>query len=814
MGWNVARVRVVATLFLSLLVGILAAPAARAQSDADSAAPGEAVDGVVRARAVQVSARQFGVGGIVRPGDWSGIELTLRQVSSDGPIRAAVQVHRQDPDGDTLLVRREVSLVPGAERNVWLYVPQDWRVRNSEPFTVTVRALPEDATGEEVTVGSQVEATTLLPSDVASETESLIGVVGIETFGLEQYELLTVLRSQPERVRTAHGEWRLVSGLAPGDLPDRWMGLSPFEILVWGEGDLRSLAGGRADAVREWVRRGGHLVVVPDTVNPAWFAPDNPLADVLPLGQFERREDIDLEQFRNLFVRPDSEREFPSQTVGFLFTPGEEAERAEAGVVIEGEEGCVVATRNLGAGLVTVIGLDLRNRSLGGGSDLRADQFWHRVFSQRFLIPAASDVSNSDVSRRLRALATRGQEVFVDTFVASKIDRSTAVGVGLLLAIIVFALYWIVAGPGGFALLKGRGKNHLAWVMFVAAAAVFSVIGWMGARALSPVRVSGEHITFIDGVYGESSQRTRTWVSVLLPDYAERTLSVGDVDDANTNAIMPWKSPDQAGVLTFPDARSYVMGAADPWRLTVPTRSTVKQFRADWLGPAVWEMPFPPTPSDRPSATAQGLRGQLVHNLPGPLTNVTIVLNLGPVSEQAILDSYSKLDGRGQDRRTRTFAWRRNPALSGGADWAPGQAMDLSAYRIVGDELLENRLTNQLPRSTMGVIPSIDAAAGLSLTNWLGHVPGSEMAGLPQSPTVALQRTTHGLDLTKNLLRPCLIITGEVVDACPTPLRVGGDDFDMSGRTVVRWVFPLEADPLRLEGLIPDEDSRGAGGGN
>jgi hypothetical protein len=278
---------------------------------------------------------------------------------------------------------------------------------------------------------------------------------------------------------------------------------------------------------------------------------------------------------------------------------------------------------------------------------------------------------------------------------------------------------------------------------------------------------------------------------------------------------MPWKSPDQTSTVTFPDARSYVMSAADPWRLTVPTRSTVKQFRADWLGPAVWEMPFPPTPADRPIATAQGLRGSLVHNLPGPLTNVTIVLNLGPVSEQAMVDSYSKGAGRGQDPRTRTYAWRKNPALSDGADWAPGQPMDLSAYRIVGDELLQKRLGNQLPRSNMGIVPNVDTASGLSLANWLGHIPGPELAGIPGGGTVvALQRTTHGLDLTKYLLRPCLIVTGEVVDACPTPLKVGGNEFEMSGRTVVRWVFPLEADPLRLEGLVPEEESRSAGGGN
>jgi len=96
--------------------------------------------------------------------------------------------------------------------------------------------------------------------------------------------------------------------------------------------------------------------------------------------------------------------------------------------------------------------------------------------------------------------------------------------------------------------------------------------------------VSGEHITFIDHVYGEPTQRTRTWVSLLLPDYDERAIAVGNEADGANHAIMPWSSPDQVVSVSFPDARQYVMDASDPRRLVVPTRSTVKQFRADWVG--------------------------------------------------------------------------------------------------------------------------------------------------------------------------------------------------------------------------------------
>ncbi|MFU8830096.1 MAG: DUF4350 domain-containing protein, partial [Phycisphaerales bacterium] len=685
----------------------------------------------------------FGVGGVVRPGDWAGLEVTVRQLTGE-PTRAAVQVHRRDPDGDTLLSRREVSLATGAERTLWIYVPVDWGLRSSDGFTVTVREMPEDATGAEVAVGEQIGAASFLANQIVLSTESLIGVVGRDTFGIEQYEMFPATGTRTERVRTGHNEFRVVSGLNPADLPDRWMGLAAFDVLVWGEGDPRQLAGGRADALMEWVRRGGHLVIVPEDINPGWLAAGNPVSGLLPDGEFTRREDVSLEQFRNLFLRPGNPIDLPQRSIGYVFEASDEASFSAGAALIEGREGALVARRIVGAGQVTVVGLDLRNRGLAGGLNIRADQFWHRIFAHRFLVPSPEDVADTNFDRRLRALRTSGGSLaMIDEYIASEINRSTAVGVGLLLGVVVFALYWILAGPGGFALLKAKNRSHLAWPVFVLATVVFSVIGWIGAKALSPAKVSGVHITFIDHVYGEPTQRTRSWISILLPDYGERTVRVGVPDDDSgfVHALMPWNSPDQPASISFPDARQYVLGTADPSELTVPTRSTVKQFRADWLGGAVWEMPIPPTPQDRPSATASGLRGRLQHNLPGPLTNVTIVLNLGQVSEEVIVDSFQQTDQRGQRSRTRTHAWRKNPAVGSGADWVPGEVLDLNAYQVVGDDRLEERLRRDLPGVGITGVAAPGTSAGISLTNWLGHIPGPSLTEITRtSQATALQR--------------------------------------------------------------------------
>jgi len=203
-----------------------------------------------------------------------------------------------------------------------------------------------------------------------------------------------------------------------------------------------------------------------------------------------------------------------------------------------------------------------------------------------------------------------------------------------------------------------------------------------------------------------------------------------------------------------------------------------------------------------------------VHNLPGNLENVTIVLNLGQETESRVVDSYGRSDQRGQIARSRTFGWRKNPAGSGGASWAPGEVLDLGVYQIVGDERLEQRLRSDLPASSLGFTPTVDRSSGVLLNNWLGLIPGAELSELAQSgKSIAVQRATHGLDLSKYLTAPCLIITGEVADACPTPLRVGdgadAGDFEMSGRTIVRWIFPLEPDPLIVQGVRDESLSDG-----
>ncbi|MBC7834429.1 MAG: hypothetical protein H7Y88_04920 [Phycisphaerales bacterium] len=59
---------------------------------------------------------------------------------------------------------------------------------------------------------------------------------------------------------------------------------------------------------------------------------------------------------------------------------------------------------------------------------------------------------------------------------------------------------------------------------------------------------------------------------------------------------------------------------------------------------------------------------------------------------------------------------------------------------------------------------------------------------------------THALDLSRWLTQPCIIIIGQMPGGAPSPTPIYVDDQAIStkGHTVVRWIYPLPADPPGL----------------
>lgn len=734
---------------------------------------------------VAVDREWFGVGNVVRAGSWAGVRVRVED-RSDRAREAVVRLSVRDPDGDTLVSERGVTLNPGGTQGVWLYVPLPWSTTTMSAFDVSVEEVVGEGGGRRLLGSGRVG-----PRDVARDSDPLIGVLGsMPAGGLGAYGVTPEGADEP---LGAHELTRIVTGLEPGGLPDRWMGLAAYEALVWLEGAPGALTEGQAGAIEEWVRRGGKLVVSMPSVGQAWLDPRaNPLGRIMPLAGIERRESFDLERARAL-LRPRDGVPLPRSRTVHLFTARAGASVADATPVLRIDDGVVVMRRVLDAGSVTLVGFDLSDVTLGGNVD--AQMFWHRLLGRRFDVLSRDEVRRLVDANRVN-LFTRSR-AWIDEGIGNEIAKSGSASIGVLLALIVFAAYLVLAGPGSYAVLRAKRAAQWSWVVFAGIAGVFTAIAWGGAAATRPLKTEVKHLTFVDHVYGQAHERATSWMSVLLPSYGDREVSIeGEQGPERVhNALAPWQDPRVLAAASFPDTRPYVMDARDPSSLTTPARSTVKQFRADWLGGPAWRMPTPVREVRVVGSGSGGaLTGVLTHELPGPLRDVVIVL----VRSQLPLGAVPAAGGR---ILAQTSAWRLTTA------WEAGKELDLAQTLTptgaAGAEQYFESLSKEVSPSLGGPFAGPDVGSGSRALRRFEALAWRTMLGPPDYlnrgvDTQFLLQARDGLgpDMGVWFTQPCLIIVGRLDDApLPIPLRVDGREAPSEGRVVVRWVYPLAPSP-------------------
>lgn len=797
-GWPVfrarARVWVAALASLLLYPAILQAQTGPAETGAGST-PRDSGE-------IKIEAERFGVGDVLRPGEWAGVRLRLM----DGALKPrdiVIQILGSDPDGDPPLYRRELASNPGAWYGAWLYFRLPASVSGTPTFEVRAyEYLPADngpgGGREQFRTGRLLGQAYLMPrSQIPGDTEDLIAVMGPRTYGLSDYAQVIPDGSAPQ----GQERIRVVNGLQPEEAPDRWMGWAPFGDLVWGAGDPGKLRGDRARALREWIERGGHLVVVLPAFGETWTnASTNELHDLLPAVKLVRREGVDLTPYAPLLTKRKN-AELPKDAVVHELAPLESARPEEAIRIFNGPEGaCVTARRLVGLGAVDLVGLDLNARSLSEQGLIDADVFWNRLLGRRGEYRDAQELSQLDKQQALnKSFQAR---VDYETDIARLIAKTGKAGAALLLGVVVFIAYWIVAGPGGYAALKWKGLQRHAWVAYAGAAAAFTLIAWGGATALRPGRIEGDHLTFIDHVYGQPIQRTRTWASVLIPWYGNAAIAVGIEDDPLspgrarfTNTIAAWAGGEDEARGSFPDSRGYDVDARSPWVMTVPTRSTVKQVVMDWAGSPRWKMPVPSGVDGAIRRAAGGrLEGVLRHELPGPLRDVVIIdvarqPRLGAPPGAPISDA-------------------RSYRLTG--EWKPGQDLslaevskDASSSANFADKYLEQladmaRGSSFLPGA--GPATPADVPQRLFALSLYSQLKPPELTNIRGDLFRIRRGETHAWDLGRWFSQPCLIVMGLVGGeggkvASPTPATVDGEELPMTGLTLVRWVYPMPDDP-------------------
>jgi len=807
---------------------------AQEAAEQDPLAPATATGEII------ISCPWFGVGGVVRPGDWAGLRLAIND-SAGKQREVLVRISLKDPDGDTILYERSLTTNPGINQPLWMYVRLPYSFGQTSVLQIAAYAAVEEAAATPGKPGAQwtygagrlLGRVAIAPRAVVNRTDSIIGVAGSRIMGLGKYTGIPNQTYLP----AAHERSEVVTRLDADILPDRWHGLESMDVLVWNEPSPATLTSERVQAIREWVLRGGHLVVVLPRVAQAWTdEANNPLYDIMPRVRVNRREGVSLEPYRNLIVKAPRAAgatllPMPTNEILQTFIPLEGAQADEAICILAGAPGagasgreCFVVRRLVGTGRVDMVGLDVASLWMTQRGLPDPELFWNRLLGRRGELFSVQEAQAAAAGVRGRNF-NRDGPVTLDKDLPILTSQNSSAAVGVLLGFVVFIAYWLVAGPLGYAVLRKTGRARHGWLAFAGAAGLFTAVAWGGARAIRPAEVRAQHVTFLDHVYGQSTQRARSWVSLMIPEYGDATVSVLDPSIRSGaglhNLIIPWEyeSGDSQG---FPDAREYRVESKSPDQVTFPTRSTVKQFQIDWAGGPRWVMPRPigpgaQGPDSEPRITLgksggrDVLRGTLTHDLPAPLTDVLIVMNTG------LKDFADSLHGPSSPILANI------KVLKLPQSWRPGDPLDLGLLDFYprdsngkdmasGDAVLKNMTESLGPidnDQTLGAgSKEIDRLMALAFFSQLEPPDTVSDRSFQRGSRWLQRKAAHGWDLGVWFGQPCVIIvgrlSGEGVSPVPPWVSTGGSfrETQNTGTTIVRWVYPLPEHP---PALIPSQ---------
>ncbi|MEO0514164.1 MAG: hypothetical protein AAF086_02570 [Planctomycetota bacterium] len=752
----------------------------------------------------------LGLDGYVRPGTWTPIRLSVDNLAADDRD-VIFRWEHQDEDGDRVSAERKVTLTRQRDdQPVWMYAAVPMTTNRDTRWSL--RAVDAES-------GELLAAATAQPNGelLLRDSEQLIAVTTTADLGLTDYQ----------RHETQQAPIQIVRGLSLSRLPDRWQGLEALSAFVW----TQDLGGDPADplqvseaalsSLREWVYRGGHLVVMLPEVGQTWTS--SPLADMLPVsaGQLRQRENTTwpflpwIGGSRSDVVQP--------LTVT-TFDVGVDAPGVTVLLRDDAGEPIVVAGR-YGFGRVTVVGMDLTAPSVRLSADFSSQQrLWNHIFNWRFPVLSEAFADSEIKANRMLAAERITQDVNLIGFVPDRIAMSGTVGTLLVGAIFLFGAYWLVAGWLIQPILKRKGLERLTWVGFVGLVVVFAGVAWGGAALLRPSAESVSHVTVLDYDGNTGVARGRAFVSMFVPTFGRAQVAttsprIGALASPTHSLLSsPGFSP-EAAETGFVDTQSYAVEAAAPDTLDVPVRATSKQLMVDYLGPVDGDLPGLAQPFSIGVASpivADDMGwpvGEVRHTLPGTLTNVRVIYCPG-----------EQIDSRGNVRQMTPQVWSYVNA-AGSNRWSPDEPLllagrpDANSREVLyapfrqwnqinferdwkSEGFLGRRIGEQkgpglgdLAGAGGGTADESVIARHFELLTFFDALPPPDVRRNPDqvdwtASYVFSRRLGQRLDLTPLTQGRRVIVLGHLRDSpLPLPLTIDGQTPNSNGWTVVRWVY-------------------------
>lgn len=507
------------------------------------------------------------------------VELTLRGATS---FSGALRVAQPDVDADICVSEVPVTLSgEGSSRTYWLYAlpnPAALAVRSDSPFQVSLI----DETGatvflEEPNGAVATRLTERQPAVPLDESEILLLDISAQPLS----RLGSAVRDTTEKMRRPV---RLARS-RPENVPGAWFGLEMADHVVWDAADPSALEYSQVEALIEWVRRGGHLVLAASRT--AGVLSQSALGPLLPVEVGPTQTHQTMLDVQRRMLAMDGDQEWPGGLMVCQTTlrPGARAE-------ITDERLPFLSTSRVGHGSVTFVAAELRD-------------LWRIEPETVFEAEADSPTREAQVLRStklldalfgLRQASIQGMQGSVvaetDLFenVKRTVDFRSRSGAFMVVAILFVVAYVLTATVVSWQWLKQRDWPHLNWTVFAALVLLASVVSLGAVRVVRGISTELHQLCVVDLTTESHQARATCYFGLKTARHTNLDLwlpsdpSLPESEQPGSCALKPMPPVSRKDPRGFLSPQNY---RARPVRARlegVPFRATLKQFVGQWAG--------------------------------------------------------------------------------------------------------------------------------------------------------------------------------------------------------------------------------------
>ncbi|MBI4579470.1 MAG: hypothetical protein HY718_07195 [Planctomycetes bacterium] len=520
-------------------------------------------------------------GDIYRLGRYAPVLVELTNDDGD-QFEGTITVHQTDGDGDEVVASQEVA-VRGLRR-FHLYVPGGPLKEGSfvrgmgydgpAPFLVRVFDRQDRLARLYDDKGDPVKEL-MPPRQVLLAPTGALMILDISQRPVNQLDRLTKLQNLQDHA---------VMRCSPKDLPDSVAGLEMADVIIWDGANPTALDTLQNEAILEWVRRGGRLII---GVSKNWNAlTTSPFGPLLP-GRLSGTQGTSDETILKPLL-PDREGAVTARTArrtrSLTYCPLTRVSLAADAVAVlppsrTEDHQIWIARRNCGRGEVTLVTAELQEL-LGLRPD--DDDRLMRTTLLRMNIVPESDDTNRWGMRPIH-------DLFSDVAARTAFQQTSGLYFAFAFAFVIGYIVIVTGGTWGW-LRRHRAVRH-AWVASALVAAAASGVS-LGAVQLVRAFGQGVHeMTVVDGRAGSFEATATSYLGLKTASHTlldlcvpRKWLDPGDSIEVRGSLRPMVAEARPADGSTFSAPARYEAVAQLGELRSVPLRATLKQFEATWRG--------------------------------------------------------------------------------------------------------------------------------------------------------------------------------------------------------------------------------------